>query len=146
MSTKRRQTIQKQAVLDAVRHSAPSHPTAADIFAQVRPLLPTLSFGTVYRVLHGLVEEGDIAEIPQANGPAHYDSDTREHDHIICSGCGAVGDVYLRPLFSVEECGQPQTDFAILGYRLEFHGLCPLCRCAADAAPSPLSACEVAPC
>ncbi len=146
MSTKRRQTIQKQAVLDAVRQSTPSHPTAADIFAQVRPLLPTLSFGTVYRVLHGLVAEGEIAEIPQANGPAHYDADMQAHDHIICSECGAVGDVHLRPLFSVAECGQPQTDFEVQGYRLEFHGLCPACRRASHAASLCVPDCEVPPC
>lgn len=146
MSTKRRQTIQKQAVLEAVRQATLSHPTAADIFAQVRPLLPTLSFGTVYRVLHGLVEDGDLVEIPQANGPAHYDADTRDHDHIICSRCGAVGDVHLRPLFSLEECGQPQTDFEVQGYRLEFHGLCPRCRCAPQAASSLSPTREVFPC
>ncbi len=146
VSTKRRQTIQKQAVLDAVRQATLSHPTAADIFAQVRPLLPTLSFGTVYRVLHGLVEEGEIAEIRQAGGPAHYDADTREHDHIICSRCGAVGDVHLRPLFSLEECGQPQTDFEVLGYRLEFHGLCPSCRLVSQAPVLPFPVREVFPC
>lgn len=126
--TKRRQTIQKQAVLDAVRQAQPSHPTAADIFAQVRPTLPTLSFGTVYRVLHGLVEEGAITEIPQANGPAHYDADMEQHDHIVCSGCGAVGDVHLAPMFSLAGCGKPSTDFLVESYRLEFHGLCPLCQ------------------
>lgn len=146
VSTKRRQTIQKQAVLDAVRQATPSHPTAADIFGQVRPLLPTLSFGTVYRVLHGLVEDGDIVEIRQAGGPAHYDADTQEHDHIICARCGAVGDVHLRPLFSLEECGQPQTDFAVWGYRLEFHGLCPACRRASQTASLAAPACEVSPC
>ncbi len=123
----RRQTIQKQAVLNAVRAAQPTHPTAADIFAAVRPSLPTLSFGTVYRVLHGLTSEGVILEVPQSNGPTRYDGDTSFHHHILCLECGAVGDVHLDADFLMESCGRPQTEFQIAGYRLEFHGFCPAC-------------------
>ena len=125
--TTRRRTAQKQAVLDAVRRSRPSHPTAADIFAAVRPALPHLSFGTVYRVLHGLAEEGRIQEVQHAGEPSRYDANTEAHHHIVCSQCGAVGDVHLAPSFVLGECGRPRTDFQIEGFRLEFSGLCPAC-------------------
>lgn len=128
MTTTRRQTIQKQAVLDAVRGAQPAHPTAADIFAAVRPALPSLSFGTVYRVLHGLAEEGEIQEVPHAGGPTRYDGNTEAHHHVVCSRCGTVGDVHLAPGFILGECGRPQTEFEIESYRLEFLGLCPACR------------------
>ena len=144
--TRRRQTIQKQAVLNAVQRATPSHPTAADIFAQVRPLLPTLSLGTVYRVLHGLVEEGEIMEIRPSGSPAHYDAVTAQHDHVICTRCGAVGDVHLHPEFSLAECGQPQTDFDVQGYRLEFHGLCPQCRNAQHRLEAAAPTQEAVPC
>ncbi len=126
----RRQTIQKQAVLAAVKTAHPTHPTAADIFASVRPFLPTLSFGTVYRVLHGLAEEGTILEVPSTAGPTRFDADTFPHHHVLCTVCGAVGDVYLERAFTLEECARPQTDFEIGSYRLDFRGLCPACRVA----------------
>jgi Fe2+ or Zn2+ uptake regulation protein len=132
--TTRRQTIQKQAVLEAVRGAQPAHPTAADIFAAVRPALPSLSFGTVYRVLHGLTEEGEIQEVPHAGGPTRYDGNTEAHHHVVCSQCGSVGDVHLAPGFVLGECGRPQTDFDIESFRLEFLGICPVCR-AASAPP-----------
>lgn len=130
--TTRRQTIQKQAVLEAVRRSQPAHPTAADIFAAIRPALPSLSFGTVYRVLHGLAEEGEIREVPHAGGPTRYDGNTDAHHHVVCSRCGAVGDVHLASGFVLGECGRPRTDFEIDSFRLEFSGLCPACRAPQD--------------
>lgn len=142
--TTRRQTIQKQAVLDAVRRAQPPHPTAADIFAAVRPTLPTLSFGTVYRVLHGLAEDGEILEVPQSAGPTRYDGNTTFHHHVICSECGAVGDVHLAPDFILSEAGRPQTPFEIDGYRLEFQGRCPACR--GDVLPRPRGRMDGTPC
>lgn len=124
----RRQTIQKQAVLDTVQAAHPGHPTAADVFASLRPALPHLSFGTVYRVLHGLAEDGVIGEVLQANGPTRYDANTAQHHHIVCAQCGAVGDVHLSDEFVLGECGRPRTNFEISSYRLEFSGVCPTCR------------------
>ncbi len=123
----RRNTVQKQAVLEAVRAAHPGHPTAADIWNQVRPALPHLSFGTVYRVLHGLASEQVIRELPQPTGPMRYDADTSGHHHVVCTECGAIGDVYLASDFALDACEMARASFQIADCRVEFRGLCPAC-------------------
>lgn len=123
----RRNTVQKQAVLEAVRAAQPGHPTAADIWNQVRPALPHLAFGTVYRVLHGLASEQRIRELPQTSGPMRYDADMSGHYHVVCTRCGAMGDVYLASSIDAEACGMARASFEIADCQLEFRGLCPDC-------------------
>ncbi len=58
----RRETKQRAAILRVLRNTR-SHPTAAQIYDQVRKEIPNISKGTVYRNLQVLREDGAISEL-----------------------------------------------------------------------------------
>lgn len=69
-----------------------THPTAEDIYAALRPEMPTLSKMTVYNVLGALCEKGLIRDVRIETGETRYDGDARNHGHFKCEACGKVYD------------------------------------------------------
>jgi Fe2+ or Zn2+ uptake regulation protein len=90
--TQERLTSQKQVILDYLM-SVKTHPTAEQVFEQVKKKLPRISQGTVYRVLNNFAEKGSVQTIP-ANGVSHFDGDTSPHAHFICQNCSRVYDIF----------------------------------------------------
>lgn len=123
-----RQTRQKAAVLAAVRR-APHHPDAKWVYEQVSKEIPSISLGTVYRVLASLSAEGMIRECRQADGPSLYDANTHDHLHIRCTRCGRIEDVppVELPGELLEAVRQASAFARVDEVRLEFGGLCPEC-------------------
>jgi len=85
-----RQTFQKSAILDYLK-SVATHPSAETVYLEVRKKIPTISKGTVYRVLNNLAEKKEIKEISAE--VARYDGDNSNHAHFICQGCNRIFDL-----------------------------------------------------
>lgn len=68
------------------------HPTAEEVYNNVKSIDETISKGTVYRNLKDLVDEGILWKISMKDGIMRYDYPKEKHNHIICSKCGAVKD------------------------------------------------------
>ena len=122
----RRNTRQRQVVLDELR-KLHSHPTASELYEIARRRLPKISLGTVYRNLELLAGDGTIRKLDVPGAEARFDGDLSEHYHVRCVHCGRVGDVHETP---VRPAGSPPREvggFQIIGYRLEFLGVCPEC-------------------
>ena len=64
MAGTQRKTKQKQAIYDAL--AALDHPTATQVYERVHEEHPTVSRGTVFRVLGGFAERGH--ELAYASG------------------------------------------------------------------------------
>jgi len=88
----RRNTVQKSTVESVVLSSC-DHPTAETIFERVREILPTVSLGTVYRILGDLVTDGKVRRIAVPGAPDRFDKTTCTHAHFHCSVCGRVEDI-----------------------------------------------------
>jgi len=85
-------TAQRLAVLRAV--SDRSHSTADDIDKVVRAEIGAISRQAVYDALAVLTEKGLLRRIQPAGSPARYEDRVGDnHHHIVCRGCGAMGDV-----------------------------------------------------
>ena len=82
----------RDAILECVRSTA-SHPTAEWVFAQLKPQIPDLSLGTVYRNLSILKKEGIIGTMGVVDGMERFERNTAPHVHFICQSCSAVIDV-----------------------------------------------------
>ena len=82
----------RDAILECVR-STSTHPSAEWIYAQLKPQIPDLSLGTVYRNLAAFKQEGIIASVGIVDGNERFDRDTSAHVHFICTHCSAVIDV-----------------------------------------------------
>ncbi|MBE7066288.1 MAG: transcriptional repressor [Ruminococcaceae bacterium] len=84
---------QKALVYDIICNS-PRHMNASEIYDLAKEKLPNISFGTVYRNLNVLVQDGDIMRIAIDKCPDRFDKNPMAHHHMICTKCGNVIDVF----------------------------------------------------
>ena len=87
----KRYSKQREATLEVLRNTR-NHPTAAQVYEEVRQKIPNISLGTVYRNLAQLSASGEILSIPIADGFEHFDGFTQPHVHLHCSVCGRIVD------------------------------------------------------
>jgi Fur family ferric uptake transcriptional regulator len=122
----RRNTRQRQVILEELT-KLHDHPTAAELYEVVRQRLPRISLGTVYRNLELLASDGTIRKLEIGGAPSRFDGNTMPHCHVRCVRCGRVDDI---PATAAELHAPNLKDlsgYEILGYRLEFNGICPAC-------------------
>lgn len=122
----RRNTIQKELVLDAVRELG-CHATADEIYAKVVSDYPSISKGTVYRNLNILAEEGSVLKIEIPGGAEHFDHNCHDHYHVRCVSCGRVFDVDMKPLRLTDKINDAH-GFDFLDCDIVFKGICPSCK------------------
>ncbi len=121
-----RLTKQRKIILERLKQSR-RHPTAVQIYDEVRSELPNISLGTVYRNLDILSKEGIISKIETCGDQKRFDGTSDPHLHIICSSCGKVQDAHQEPDIDMDRLTRGETDFKITGVRLELLGICPEC-------------------
>ena len=100
-----------EMIFDVINHSH-DHLTAEQIYMKLKSENSSLVLATVYNNLNSLVRDGNYDRIER-------------HDHMICSECGKIRDVYLRDL--TEEI-QQETGTEIQGYDLQIRYICEECR------------------
>ena len=105
-----------------------SHPTADEVYLEVRGELPGISLATVYKSLETLVGCGLAMKLTYSDGSARYDGRTDPHPHVRCVECGRVADVGGRiPADDLACLRAGVGDFRVTGYRLELTGYCTAC-------------------
>jgi Fur family ferric uptake transcriptional regulator len=123
---KLRITNQREVILNELR-AVKSHPTADELYTQVRRRLPRVSLATVYRNLEWLSEQGLARKIEVGGRQKRFDGDISDHYHVRCQKCGRVADVEMDTLDNPEGCISQAFGFTVTGHRLEFTGLCAQC-------------------
>ena len=120
-----RNTKQRQLVLDAVRARC-DHPSADQIYLDVRAVDNRISRGTVYRNLNVLVRHGEVLQVKLPHTD-RFEGQLDKHYHLLCTECGAVRDVPLPYQIELDEQVAEKTGYAIDRHRIIFEGLCPDC-------------------
>ncbi len=123
----RRNTRQRQVVLEELRKLT-SHPTAAELYEITRRRLPKISLGTVYRNLELLVQTGVIRKLETSGQEARFEGKADRHYHVRCVHCGRVDDAQGLSDDPVKEIIKNVNGYEILGFRLEFVGVCAECQ------------------
>lgn len=114
---------QRERIYQAVCASK-EHPTAQMVYDALRPELPRLSLGTVYRNLHQMAREGRLRELDGV--VARFDAVLRPHTHIRCIRCGRVVDAAMPYDPALDRSGAAE-GWTVEGHELTFHGICPAC-------------------
>lgn len=120
-------TPQRLAILANLqrRHD---HPSAEEIYQEVRRQLPAISFNTVYKTLEVLCQKGLALKVNPLHETARYDGEMDRHAHLVCRRCRTIAD--LHPQAEII----PALDAAeIQGFRVEhlvltLWGLCRRCQ------------------
>lgn len=90
----KRMSKQRKKILDLVKSGRLGHPTAAEVYDEVRKSMPNISLGTVYRNLNMLADDGDISG--WIWGTAAYRGLTAKHRSILILYAG-VAAAYTTP-------------------------------------------------
>ena len=122
-----RMTRQRRVILEELR-KVTTHPSADEIYESVRKRLPRISLGTIYRNLETLSRTGEIQKLESGGTLKRFDGNAQDHYHIRCLGCSRIDDLELNPLDTIESEAAGETDYRIVGHRIEFLGLCPNCK------------------
>lgn len=126
MKENRKHSKKRDEIL-RVLHSTKSHPSAQWIYEQLKPTIPDLSMGTVYRNLSLFRREGDIACVGTVNGEERFDGNTQLHSHFICDNCGAVIDIAHEEDTLDDKDISKKTKHQIDYHNIIFHGKCKTC-------------------
>lgn len=123
-------TPQRLCILEALL-AANTHPSAEEIYAQVRKISPTTSLATVYKTLDTLRDMGEVMEMEIGDGRFHYDGvHPQFHPHAICTRCGTIADIELPGLSCLPVQAGEASGYEIHAQRVEFYGLCTSCQSA----------------
>ena len=89
-----RPTPQREVVLKVILEKR-DHPTADEIFARVKGMMPSISLATVYNCLETLVRGGLVRQVNLERAPTRYCPNLREHAPFHDEVTGKVHDVDL---------------------------------------------------
>ena len=122
-----RVTKPRLAVMEVLEEGG--HLEVDQIADRVRGLLGSVSTQAVYDVLGALARAGLARRIEPAGSAARYERRVGDnHHHVVCRGCGAVGDVDCA--VGAAPCLDPSNamGFVVDEAEVTFWGLCPNCQ------------------
>lgn len=105
--------------------------TAEQIYMLAKEQMPCIAIGTIYRNLGIMERDGEILRITIPNAPDRYDRNVCFHEHLLCSRCGTLEDIWMEGLLEVMNS---MTEMQIESYELALHGVCKKCQKSAAAA------------
>jgi Fur family peroxide stress response transcriptional regulator len=105
-----------------------SHLSAEDIFRRLKPNMPSLSRGTIYRTLELFEEQGLVSRLHALGDLALFEADMDPHHHLICVECRRVTDVHEPHLQTPTLSRKALGGFRVLSHRLHVMGVCPSCQ------------------
>lgn len=126
----KRYSAQKRMIEDTL--DLLNHPSAAEVYEQIRKNYPQISLGTVYRNLGSMADEGQVLRLSFTNAPDRFDMNTHEHFHAVCSCCGHIFDTDGRLpahlLAQLDAAVEESTGIRVESRSMMFRGICPDCR------------------
>ena len=120
-------TPQRLAILKFLDGNA-NHPTAGDIYINIKKTYPAVSFATVYNNLQVLRDKGEILEITIDPQKKHYDPNPKPHHHIICIDCNRIGDIFEDYSGALRLPHRIVEEFKPVGNHINFYGVCRECQ------------------
>ncbi len=120
-------TVQRRTVFEVLLGRR-DHPTADQVYDDLKPRLGRVSRTTVYRILDAFVDLGLIARICHPGSSARFDPKVLRHDHLVCMHCEKVIDVEDARLDRIPWPDTRGYGFEIRGHHVHFRGICSDCR------------------
>jgi Fur family ferric uptake transcriptional regulator len=133
-----RLTVAREAILDVLNKTS-EHPSAEDVYFEVRKEHPNIGLTTIYRTLELLVQMGMVFKFDFGDGRARYElaegpKGMLHHHHLICTKCGRIIDYTdfideeLELLKRTEKGLSAKFNFGISSHIIQFYGTCDRCQ------------------
>ena len=117
-------SYQRDIILKSIC-SVKTHPVAEEVYSMVKPHIPKISMGTIYRNLAQLIDHGMIFELSIDRG-SHYDGNINIHQHFLCNKCQTIYDCEM-PADNMADNVVGLEKFDIQGCQIIFSGHCQEC-------------------
>jgi len=124
-------TPQRRVILETLAERT-DHPSADELFDNVKKEFPGISRTTVYRVLETFVKLGLVQKINTHEARARFDADTSRHHHLLCVGCGMLSDLGDLHIDEVKVEKLNLNGFQPLDFSIQLTGLCAECLAGAE--------------
>jgi len=85
---------QRETILNNLK-SRTDHPTAEQLYLDLKEQMPDMGIATVYRNLSELCDEGEIIKIKSKAGADRFDGNNKPHIHFLCEKCEQLLDICL---------------------------------------------------
>jgi Fe2+ or Zn2+ uptake regulation protein len=130
-----RNTTQKETILQEIRRIR-THPTAMEVYLEVRKKIPNISLGTVYRNLEIMSKKGLIRKLT-GEYSNRYDGMVENHFHFICKKCNKIYDIpdknneYINKIIKeqiIKMKEKTKDKYEINECELIFYGFCNRCK------------------
>ncbi|HBL41093.1 MAG TPA: transcriptional repressor [Ruminococcaceae bacterium] len=105
------------------------HPTAEELYADLKVNMPNLSLGTLYRNLALLAENGTVQKF-HCGSSDRFDGNVHRHYHLLCDRCGRLIDLEHEPVPDLDDDFRQNFEGRIRTHHITFYGLCPQCQAA----------------
>lgn len=122
----KRNTRQKEIILECIKENS-THPTVAEIMKRVSEKDESIGQATVYRNINKLLEEGLIEKLYSSLDEFCYDADTVEHDHLICTNCGKIIDLFDDDYTNKKRAIAKKYSFEVEKVSTTYKGICSDC-------------------
>ncbi|MFY7819050.1 MAG: Fur family transcriptional regulator [Akkermansiaceae bacterium] len=97
-----RMTRQRREVYKSLMENR-VHPTAQDVFLDVKERLPQISLATVYNCLEALTQHGIIRQVHFDRESCRYCPNLHEHGHFHDQATGKIHDITFKPGVRLED-------------------------------------------
>ena len=126
MEKKLRYSRQRERIYEYLAESR-EHPSAEMVYESLRPEIPNLSLGTVYRNLKLLEELGKVRRVTSFQGTERYDAICGDHAHFLCQRCGLLRDLDSANGQAIRAAIDLEEGYTVTKLDLTITGLCPEC-------------------
>ena len=103
------------------------HPSAQQVYEEVKKIHPTVSLATVYKTLQVLKNLDLIQEINLPQGQARFDSYMEPHINLVCLQCGSIFDLDDASAIELTRRIAAAMKFRPKGQRIDIFGTCRRC-------------------
>lgn len=104
-----------------------NHPSAQQVYNEVKKIHPTVSLATVYKTIEVLRDLDLVQEINFPHDQARFDSYMIPHINLICLKCGKIIDIDDVTVKEITMKVTASKKFKLTGQRMDIYGFCQKC-------------------
>ncbi len=120
-------TPQRLAIYQVLMN-ATDHPSAEQVFQEVKTAFPDLSIDTVYRTLATFSQIGVIRVVEGYGQAKRYDPDMESHHHFRCTECDRIVDFREKSFDNLPIPAIIKNQVVVSHVKVILEGVCEQCR------------------